>query len=48
MRFLDPRPKTLLKTVRWAATEADPVVRRMILGNGREAVKARLRGTKLF
>lgn len=48
VRFLDPRPKTLLKMVRWAPTEADPVVRRMILGNGREAVKARLRGTKLF
>ncbi|MEU5115735.1 FAD-dependent monooxygenase [Streptomyces longwoodensis] len=48
VRFLNPRPKTLLKMVRWAATEADPVVRRMILGNGREAVKARLKGTKLF
>lgn len=48
VRFLNPRPKTLLKMVRWAATEADPVVRRLVLGNGREAVKARLKGTKLF
>ncbi|MFI1568657.1 NAD(P)/FAD-dependent oxidoreductase [Streptomyces sp. NPDC020490] len=48
IRFLNPRPKTLLRMVRWAATDADPVVRRLVLGNGREAVKARLRGKKLL
>ncbi|MFD7712615.1 NAD(P)/FAD-dependent oxidoreductase [Streptomyces sp. NPDC059785] len=48
VRFLNPQPRTLLRMVRWAATEADPVVRRLVLGNGREAVKARLRGKKLF
>ncbi len=48
LRFMIPGPKTILKTARWLHTEADPVVKRMMTGNGREAVKAKLRGKRIF
>lgn len=47
-RFINPTPKTLLKTALWAARDADPVVRRLMVGNGREAVKHVLRGERIF
>lgn len=48
VRFVNPTPKKLFKVVRWAATEGDPAVRRLVVGNAREAIKSRLRGSKLF
>lgn len=47
-RFMNPTPKTLARTAKWAATEADPYVRRLMAGNGREAVKHVLRGERIF
>lgn len=47
-RFINPTPKTLIKTAVWAARDADPVVRRLMVGNGREAVKHALRGDRIF
>lgn len=48
VRFLAPNPKILARMLRWAAKEGDPAVRRLLLDNAREAVKARLKGSKLF
>jgi FADH2 O2-dependent halogenase len=47
-RFLTPTPKTLAKTVRWALTKADPEVRKLMLSNGRQAIKYKLRGQRIF
>lgn len=47
-RFIHPTPRTLAKTARWAMTEADPQVRRLMVHNGRTAVKMRLRGKRIF
>jgi FADH2 O2-dependent halogenase len=47
-RFLNPTPKTLFKTVRWARTEADPVVRRLMVGTFSEAFKYKVRGRRIF
>jgi len=47
-RFLNPTPKTLVKTVRWALTKADPDVRKLMLSNGRQAIKYKLRGRRIF
>jgi tetracycline 7-halogenase / FADH2 O2-dependent halogenase len=46
VRFIRPNPKSLVKMLRWAKTEADPVVRQLIFDNGKETVKALLKGTK--
>ncbi|MEO6085756.1 MAG: tryptophan 7-halogenase [Umezawaea sp.] len=48
VRFINPNPKKLFKMVRWSAKEGDPEVARLLVGNAREAIKARLRGGKLF
>ncbi|MBO0516456.1 NAD(P)/FAD-dependent oxidoreductase [Streptomyces beijiangensis] len=48
VRFINPNPKKLYKMVRWAAKEGDPEVARLLTGNAREAIKAKLRGGKLF
>ncbi|HEX2051782.1 MAG TPA: tryptophan 7-halogenase [Actinomycetota bacterium] len=47
-RFLHPTPKVLAKTARWAVKEADPEVKRLMLGNGKEALKHKLRGKRIF
>ncbi|MGV9457382.1 NAD(P)/FAD-dependent oxidoreductase, partial [Streptomyces sp. NPDC003635] len=48
LRFMIPNAKVMAKTARWLATEADPVVKRMMRGNAREAVKAKLKGRRIF
>jgi FADH2 O2-dependent halogenase len=48
LRFMIPNAKVMAKTARWLATEADPVVKRMMQGNAREAVKAKLKGRRIF
>lgn len=48
VRFIIPSPRNMLNLVRWAAKEGDPQVARMLTANMRAAVKARLRGKKLF
>lgn len=47
-RFLNPTPATLAKTVRWARREADPAVRRLMIGTFSEAVKYKLSGKRIF
>lgn len=47
-RFLHPTPNVLRKTVRWAMREADPDVRRLMIGTGKEAVKKKLTGRRIF
>ncbi|MFI0480131.1 NAD(P)/FAD-dependent oxidoreductase [Actinomadura sp. 9N215] len=47
-RFINPTPATLLKTVRWARTDADPVVRQLMLNSFGEAVRHKLRGRRIF
>jgi FADH2 O2-dependent halogenase len=47
-RFLNPTPKTLFKTVRWARTEADPVVRQLMVGTFAEAFKHKATGRRIF
>jgi FADH2 O2-dependent halogenase len=48
VRFINPTPKMLAKTAKWAYRDADPVVRRLMLGNGREAIKLALKGDRIF
>jgi FADH2 O2-dependent halogenase len=48
VRFINPTPKMLAKTARWAFRDADPVVRRLMIGNGREAIKLAARGDRIF
>ncbi len=48
VRFMSPRPSVIAKTALWAMREADPETRRLLLGNGREALKHRLRGSRIF
>jgi FADH2 O2-dependent halogenase len=48
VRFINPNPKKLFKMVRWSAKEGDPEVARLLTGNAKEAIKAKLRGGKLF
>jgi FADH2 O2-dependent halogenase len=47
-RFLNPTPRTLAKTILWARRDADPVVRRMMLGTFSEAFKYKLTGKRIF
>ena len=47
-RFLHPTPAVLARTVWWAMREADPEVRGLMLENGREAMKHKLRGRRIF
>jgi tetracycline 7-halogenase / FADH2 O2-dependent halogenase len=47
-RFLHPTPAVMAKTAWWAAKKADPQVRALLLENGREAIKHKLRGRRLF
>jgi FADH2 O2-dependent halogenase len=48
VRFVVPSPKAMLNLVRWAAKDGDPQVARMLTTNLQAAVKAKLRGKKLF
>jgi FADH2 O2-dependent halogenase len=48
LRFMIPNPKVMAKTARWLRTDADPVVRRLMLANAREALKAKARGRRIF
>jgi hypothetical protein len=36
------------KSALWARRSADPMVRQMLLGVGKEAVSSRLRGSRIF
>ncbi len=47
-RFLNPTPKTLAKTIAWARREADPAVRRLVLGTFSEAFKYKATGKRIF
>jgi FADH2 O2-dependent halogenase len=47
-RFLNPNPVKFLKMLTWAARHGDPETYNLIAVNGREVVKARLKGSKLF
>lgn len=47
-RFLHPTPNVLRKTIQWALREADPAVRDLMLSTGKEAIKYKLRGRRIF
>jgi tetracycline 7-halogenase / FADH2 O2-dependent halogenase len=47
-RFLNPTPKKIIRSLRWARTGADPQVRRLLMGNVQHAVGSRLRGRRIF
>ncbi len=48
VRFLHPDPVKFLRMLTWAARHGDPETYNLIAVNGREVVKARLKGSKLF
>jgi FADH2 O2-dependent halogenase len=48
VRFMSPRPPVIAKTAVWAMRKADPQAGRLILRTGREAIKHRLRGDRIF
>jgi FADH2 O2-dependent halogenase len=48
VRFIKPNPHTMINLMRWAKREGDPQLARIMTFNIREAVKAKLRGDKLF
>jgi FADH2 O2-dependent halogenase len=48
VRFLHPNPVKFLRMLAWAARHGDPETYNLIAVNGREVVKARLKGSKLF
>ena len=43
-----PNPRSMFQLMRWARTEGDPQVARIMTFNMREALKAKLHGKKLF
>jgi FADH2 O2-dependent halogenase len=47
-RFLNPTPKKIVRSLRWARTGADPQVRQLLVGNVQHAVGSRLRGRRIF
>jgi tetracycline 7-halogenase / FADH2 O2-dependent halogenase len=47
-RFMHPTPMVVAKSALWARRNADPMVRQMLLGVGKEAVGSRLRGSRIF
>jgi FADH2 O2-dependent halogenase len=47
-RFLNPTPKKIIRSLRWARTGADPQVRQLLVGNVQHAVGSRLRGRRIF
>lgn len=48
LRFINPTPAKLARTMFWAATKAPPDVKRIMLGFVREATKEALMGRKIF
>jgi FADH2 O2-dependent halogenase len=48
VRFIKPNPRSMFQLMRWARTEGDPQVARIMTFNMREALKAKLHGKKLF
>ena len=48
VRFMSPKPPVIAKTALWAMRRGDPETRRLLLSNGREAIKHRLRGERIF
>lgn len=48
LRFINPTPIKLARTMIWAATQAPPDVRRIMLGFIREGMKERVMGRKIF
>jgi tetracycline 7-halogenase / FADH2 O2-dependent halogenase len=47
-RFLHPTPRKIVKSMRWAAGNADPELKKLLAGNVRQAISARLRGRRIF
>ncbi|HEY4006933.1 MAG TPA: tryptophan 7-halogenase [Pseudonocardia sp.] len=47
-RFLNPTPVTLIKTIRWARQHADPRVRDLMFGVGKDALLHKLTGRRIF
>lgn len=47
-RFLHPTPRKIIKSMSWAAGNADPELKRLLAGNVRQAVRARLKGRRIF
>jgi FADH2 O2-dependent halogenase len=47
-RFLHPTPAKIARSISWAAGHADPELKRLLAGNVRQALKARLRGQRIF
>jgi FADH2 O2-dependent halogenase len=47
-RYLNPTPAILLKTILWAYRDADPRVRELMLGVGKDALMQKLRGRRIF
>nr|AFP87528.1 FADH2-dependent halogenase [Streptomyces sp. CNQ-418] len=48
LRFINPTPKRLAKTMYWAATKAQPDVRRIMLGFLRESTREMVRGRRVL
>jgi hypothetical protein len=48
MRFINPTPKRIAKTMWWAARQAPPDVRRLMLGFLRESSRELVRGRRVL
>lgn len=47
-RFLQPTPRILARTMRWAAREAPDDIRKLMLSTAGEAMKGKLKGRRIF
>jgi len=47
-RYMNPKPPTFAKTAVWAMTEAEPQLRGLLLRTGRQAIKLKLQGRRIF
>jgi FADH2 O2-dependent halogenase len=47
-RYMNPKPITFAKTGLWAVTEAEPQIRKLLLSTGRQAIKLKLQGRRIF
>ncbi|MGI8329638.1 NAD(P)/FAD-dependent oxidoreductase [Actinomadura scrupuli] len=43
VRFLHPTPKAIVKSLRWASRQADPELKRLLVGNMKHVVRSKLR-----
>ncbi|MCZ7413499.1 MULTISPECIES: NAD(P)/FAD-dependent oxidoreductase [unclassified Streptomyces] len=48
VHFMSPKPPVIAKSALWLSRHGDPQVRRMLMKSGRQAIRQRLSGSKIF